>query len=193
MYKRMKLDGVARIEPSQMGKPLEESVEVALRNKYEAVVDKTLGTIVAILGVDTIGEGHILAGDGSVYYDVAFDAIIFKPEMQEIVEGEVVEIVKFGAFLSLGPFDGLLHVSQITNEYISYDEKNARLISKESDKSLGEGDYVRARIIAVSLNEKDTRESKIGLTMRQTGLGKIEWIEAARKPEHPNAEVGAAE
>jgi len=193
MYKRMKLDGVARIEPNQMGKPLENAVEVALRNKYEAVVDKTLGTIVAILGVDTIGDGHILAGDGSVYYEVNFDAIVFKPEMQEIMEGEVVDIVKFGAFLSLGPFDGLLHVSQITNEYISYDEKNARLVSKESDKSLGEGDHVRARIIAVSLNEKEPRESKIGLTMRQTGLGKIEWIEAVRKSEQHSAEVGAAE
>ncbi len=180
MYKKMKLEGVAKIEPNELGNPLEEAVDRALRNKYEAVVDKTLGTIVAVLGVDEIGEGHILAGDGAIYYQVIFDAIVFKPEMQEIIEGEVVEIVKFGAFLSMGPFDGLLHVSQITNEYISYDEKNARLVSKESNKSLGEGDKVRARIIAVSLNEKEPRESKIGLTMRQTGLGKIEWLEAAR-------------
>jgi DNA-directed RNA polymerase subunit E' len=180
MYKKMKLEGVAKIEPNELGNPLEEAIDRALRNKYEAVVDKTLGTIVAVLGADEIGEGHILAGDGAVYYNVTFDAIVFKPEMQEIIEGEVVEIVKFGAFLSMGPFDGLLHVSQITNEYISYDEKNARLASKESSKSLGEGDKVRARIIAVSLNEKDPRESKIGLTMRQTGLGKLEWLEAAR-------------
>jgi len=180
MYKKMKLEGVAKIEPNELGNPLEEAVDRALRNKYEAVVDKTLGTIVAVLGVDKIGDGHILAGDGAIYYHVTFDAIVFKPEMQEIIEGEVVEIVKFGAFLSMGPFDGLLHVSQITNEYISYDEKNARLVSKESSKSLGEGDKVRARIIAVSLNEKEPRESKIGLTMRQTGLGKLEWLEAAR-------------
>jgi len=183
MYKRMKLEGMVRIPPDQMGNPLEEAVELALRNKYEAVVDKTLGTIVAILGADTIGEGHILAGDGAIYYSVIFDAIVFKPEMQEIVEGEVVEIVKFGAFLSIGPFDGLLHVSQITNEYISYDEKNARLVSKESSKALAEGEKVRARIIAVSLNEKEPRESKIGLTMRQTGLGKQEWLEAAQRAE----------
>jgi DNA-directed RNA polymerase subunit E' len=183
MYKRMKLEGMVRIPPDQMGNPLEDAVELALRNKYEAVVDKTLGTIVVILGADTIGEGHILAGDGAIYYSVIFDAIVFKPEMQEIVEGEVVEIVKFGAFLSIGPFDGLLHVSQITNEYISYDEKNARLVSKESSKALAEGEKVRARIIAVSLNEKEPRESKIGLTMRQTGLGKQEWLEAAQRAE----------
>ena len=178
MYKKMKLKGVARIEPDHLGDPLEAAVDRSLRDKYEAVVDKSLGTIVAVLGSDNIGEGRILAGDGSIYYEVDFEALVFKPEMQEIVEGEVVEIVKFGAFLSIGPFDGLLHVSQITNEYISYDEKNARLVSKESSKSLGEGDRVRARIIAVSLNEKEPRESKIGLTMRQTGLGRQEWLEA---------------
>ncbi len=188
MYKKMKLEGVAKIEPSELGNPLEEAIDRALRDKYEAVVDKTLGTIVAVLGADEIGDGHILAGDGAIYYNVTFDAIVFKPEMQEIIEGEVVEIVKFGAFLSMGPFDGLLHVSQITNEYISYDEKNARLASKESSKSLGEGDKVRARIIAVSLNEKDPRESKIGLTMRQTGLGKLEWLEVARS-QKPEAEA----
>lgn len=189
MYKRMKLKGVARIEPGHLGDPLEAAVERALRDKYEGVVDKSLGTIVAVLGADDIGEGHILAGDGSIYYEVNFDALAFKPEMQEIVEGEVVEIVKFGAFLSLGPFDALLHVSQITNEYISYDEKNARLVSKESSKSLGEGDRVRARVIAVSLNEKEPRESKIGLTMRQTGLGKLEWLEAADEAQTENESV----
>jgi DNA-directed RNA polymerase subunit E' len=189
MYKKMKLEGVVGIPPDQLGNPLEEAVERALRNKYEAVVDKTLGTIVAVLGADEIGEGRILAGDGSIYYNVFFEAVVFKPEMQEIVEGEVVEIVKFGAFLSLGPFDGLLHVSQITNEYISYDEKNARLVSKDSSKSLGEGDKVRARVIAVSLNEKEPRESKIGLTMRQTGLGRLEWLEAARSAEARSVEA----
>ena len=163
MYKKMKLKCVARIEPDHLGDPLEAAVDRSLRDKYEAVVDKSLGTIVAVLGSDNIGEGRILAGDGSIYYQVDFEALVFKPEMQEIVEGEVVEIVKFGAFLSIGPFDGLLHVSQI---------------SKESNKSLGEGDRVRARIIAVSLNEKEPRESKIGLTMRQTGLGRLEWLEA---------------
>jgi len=177
MYKKMKLKVWPRLSQINLGDPLESAVEKALRDKYEGIVDKSLGTIVAVLGADSIGEGHILAGDGSIYYDVDFDALVFKPEMQEIVEGEVVEIVKFGAFLSIGPFDGLLHVSQITNEYMSYDEKNARLVSKESSKSLGEGDRVRARIIAVSLNEKEPRESKIGLTMRQTGLGKLEWLQ----------------
>ena len=99
------------------------------------------------------------------------------------MEGEVVEIVDFGAFVEIGPLDGLLHISQITDEFISYDEKGAKLITKETNRTLSEGDKVRARIVAVSLNEQDPGDSKIGLTMRQPGLGKIEWIEEEREKE----------
>jgi len=42
------------------------------------------------------------------------------------------------------------------------------------------GDQCRARIIAVSF--KDVTNPKIGLTMRQAGLGKIEWIDEENKP-----------
>src|SRR5659263_443697 len=78
--------------------------------------------------------------------------------------------------------DGLVHVSQLTDEFVTYDEKNSRLITKESGRSVTEGDHIRARIIAVSLNEREPRDSKIGLTMRQHALGKLEWLEEARKP-----------
>ena len=48
----------------------------------------------------------------------------------------------------------------------------------ETLKNLGTsvGDKVRARIVTISINEISPREAKIGLTMRQPGLGKHEWI-----------------
>jgi DNA-directed RNA polymerase subunit E' len=39
------------------------------------------------------------------------------------------------------------------------------------------GDGIRARVVALSLNEREPRESKIGLTMRQSGLGTSVWLE----------------
>ncbi|MDK2913026.1 MAG: DNA-directed polymerase subunit, partial [Methanolobus sp.] len=51
-----------------------------------------------------------------------------------------------------------------------------------------EGDRVRARIVAVSINEREPRESKIGLTMRQHSLGKIEWLEEDKKPSSEKAQ-----
>jgi len=177
MYMKMKLADTVRIAPENLGDDVTEAVKIALINKLEGQIDKTLGAIVAIVDVVEVGDGHILAGDGAVYYDTIFNSITFKPELQEIIEGSIVEIVEFGAFVGIGPMDGLIHVSQLTDEYISYDSKNSRLVTKESNRSLSEGDHVRTRIVAVSINEQEPRESKIGLTMRQPFLGRIEWIQ----------------
>ena len=182
MYKKMRLADTVRIAPESLGEPVEAAVKLALRDKLEGLVDKRIGAIVAVKDVIEVGEGHILAGDGGVYYDAVFEALTFMPEMQEIIEGSVVEVVQFGIFVGIGPLDGLVHVSQLTDEFVSYDEKNSRLITKESSRAVAEGDHIRARIIAVSLNEREPRDSKIGLTMRQHALGKMEWIEEARKP-----------
>lgn len=181
MYRKMRLADTVRIAPEMLGEPVEQAVKLALRDKLEGLVDKKVGAIVAIKDVIEVGEGHILAGDGGVYYDAIFDALTFMPEMQEIIEGNVVEVVEFGVFVGIGPLDGLVHVSQLTDEFISYDERNSRLVTKESGRSIAEGDKLRARIIAVSLNEREPRDSKIGLTMRQHALGKMEWIEEMRK------------
>lgn len=113
--------------------------------------------------------------------------ISFKPELQEVVEGEVVDVAEFGIFVRIGPMDALAHVSQIMEDYISYDRKQGVLIGKESRRSIKSGDRVRARIIAVSMKGKP----KIGLTMKQPGLGKIEWIEEeVKKKEKAKANKG---
>jgi DNA-directed RNA polymerase subunit E' len=118
---------------------------------------------------------------------VTFKVLTFKPQPQEIVEGEVVEIVEFGAFIRLGPTDGLCHVSQITDDFISYNMKKSQLLAKESRRVLSEGDKVRARIIAISLGE-GSRRGKIGLTMRQPFLGRVDWFRKEEKEAKEGAE-----
>ena len=181
MYKKMRLADTVRIAPELLGAPVEAAVKIALQDKLEGLVDKTIGAVVAIMEVIEVGDGHILAGNAGVYYDAVFDAVTFMPEIQEIIEGTVLEVVEFGIFVGIGPLDGLVHVSQLTDEFVSYDEKNSRLITKESGRAITVGDRVRARIVAVSLNEREPRDSKIGLTMRQHALGKLDWLEEARQ------------
>ncbi|CAJ37170.1 DNA-directed RNA polymerase [Methanocella arvoryzae] len=192
MYRKVRLVDIIRIPPQRLEEDLEKVISETLREKLEGRIDKTLGSIVAVTDVVEIGEGHILVGDGAVYYEVTFDAIAYKPEQQEIIEGSVVEIVAFGAFIAVGPVDCLVHVSQIADEFMTYDEKNARLTSRETNRSLNEGDHVRARIVTVSLNEHDPRESKIGLTMRQPALGRLEWIEEELKKKGGRSEKAEA-
>ena len=183
MYVMIRAVDVVRVPPERLGDELQPTVKEMLQEKLEGRMDRNIGMIIAIRDVVDMKEGKIMIGDGGVYYETVFDMLVFRPRMQEIVEGEVAEIVEFGAFVAIGPLDGLLHISQITDEYISYDEKGAKLVTKDTGRTLGEGDKLRARIVAISLNEMDPGDSKIGLTMRQPGLGKIEWIEEEREKE----------
>jgi DNA-directed RNA polymerase subunit E' len=110
--------------------------------------------------------------------------------MQEVVDGEIVEVVNFGAFVGIGPVDGLLHVSQISEEYLAYDEENQQLASRESNNTLGTGDSVRARIVTKSIDERNPRDSKIGLTAKQVGLGKHGWLKEEREQRQAEPEAG---
>ena len=193
MYVKIRALDVVRAPPERLGDDLQVVVKDMLQEKLEGRLDKKIGMFIAILDVVDIKEGRIMIGDAGVYYETVFDALIFRPKMQEIVEGAVVEIVEFGAFVEIGPLDGLLHISQITDEYISYDEKNAKLVTKETGRTLGEGDKLRARLVAISLNERDPSDSKIGLTMRQPGLGKLEWIEEDMEKEKRKEKEGKQE
>ena len=57
-------------------------------------------------------------------------------------------------------------------DYVSFSKSN-NLLGKSSKRSLKQDDLCLARIVAISHKGEDP---KIGLTMRQPGLGKIEWI-----------------
>ncbi|MEN4006758.1 MAG: DNA-directed RNA polymerase [Methanobacteriaceae archaeon] len=176
-----RIEDTVRVPPVLFDEPLEDVTFKLLNENYVGKIDKKLGLMVTVKEVEEIGVGRVIMGDGAAYHDVTFQALFFKPELQEIVEGEVIEITEFGAFVRMGPMDGLVHVSQVTDDYINHDAKRGALLGKESKKTLEEGNKVRARIVALSLKGKSSKETKIGLTMRQPGLGREEWIEEEKR------------
>jgi DNA-directed RNA polymerase subunit E' len=185
MYKLVTVRDIIRIPPDRFGEDIEKVAMDMLNKDYGGVSDLDIGFVISIVAVDNVGIGKLIPGDGGAYHEVTFKVLTFKPQAQEIIEGEVVEIVEFGAFIRLGPTDGLCHVSQVTDDFISYNMKKSQLLAKESRRILSEGDKVRARIIAISLGE-GSRRGKIGLTMRQPFLGRLDWF---RKEEKEQKEV----
>lgn len=185
----IEIEDIVRVPPNLFGDALEKSLVNLLAETYEGKLDRDVGAIVAITDVKTDGIGNVIPGDGAAYYKTTFTALTYKPELQEVVDGNVIEIVEFGAFVRLGPLDGLVHVSQITDDFLNYDEKGSRFVGKESKKTITEGDLVRARIVTISL--KKAKENKIGLTMRQPGLGKVEWLTEKKKEEKPKTKSAA--
>jgi len=174
MFYKINLKDHIRLPPNMFGDDLKTSIITRIRQKFEGYISKELGIVIDIASVGEVKDGTIIPGDGAPYYEVDFELLSYKPELQETVLGRIKDITDFGAFISIGPAEGMIHVSQTMNDYVSFG-KDKVLLGKESKRSLKVGDMCRARIIAVSY--KDVTNPKIGLTMRQPGLGKLEWLE----------------
>ncbi len=173
MYQIVTIEDVVRVPPAKFGLELNEALKASVAEKMEGKLDTQTGIVLSVIGIDEVGEGKIIPGDGAVHYQTKFKILSWMPHEQETAEGSVVDITEFGAFIRIGAIDGLVHISQVMDDYVSYDEKNSQLAGKESHRILKQGDSVRARIISVSFKE----QNKIGLTMRQPYLGALHWSE----------------
>ena len=172
MFYLTEVEDHVRVEPRLFGLPTIEAVEQQLKEIYADYYEEELGKVVSVIEVLSVGEGVIIPGDGAAYYSSKFKLLTWKPEVQEIVFGEISEITNFGAFISMGAMRGMIHIGQAMDDYVSFSKANS-LLGKASKRSLKVGDLCLARVVALS-HKGD--EPKIGLTMRQPGLGKLEWI-----------------
>ncbi len=178
MFKILTVKDEVRVPPTKFDLELGQSVKESLQEQIEGKLNPDVGVFLAVTEVLKVGEGKIIPEDGAIYYPVEFKILAYRPELNEIVLGEVVDITEFGAFTRVGPLDALIHVSQIMDDKIAYDAKNSIFTGKKSGYRLKEGDLVRARIVGVSLGKG---RSKISLTMRQPLLGSLDWIEKDKK------------
>ena len=106
----------------------------------------------ATIDVENDGTVRIASVDGSSGRDAQarIELITADVEVGRIYEGKVVRLMDFGAFVSILPGkDGLVHISQISNERVE----------KVSDK-LSEGDVIKVKVLEVD------RQGRIRLSMR---------------------------
>lgn len=180
MYYMKTIEDKIQVPPSMFGSDLEDAVVNLLRKKFERRIYKDIGIILSIDTAEIYGDGVVLPGDSDIYYNVKFDALTFLPQVNEVFQAEVKEIVEFGAFSSIGPLQGLLHISQLGSEKFFYDKKAKTLGAKAEKKAIKKGDDLYVKVSTVSLKSTYT-DTKIGLTMRPDGLGKPEWLDEKKK------------
>jgi polyribonucleotide nucleotidyltransferase len=105
--------------------------------------------------IDIEDDGTVLIasadGDAMERAIAAIQAITAEPEVGRIYNGVVRKIVEFGAFVEIFPgTDGLLHISQISNERI-----------RRVEDVLHEGDEIPVKVLEVD------RSGKIRLSLRE--------------------------
>jgi DNA-directed RNA polymerase subunit E' len=179
-YKKYNMDAIVSVSPIKLEGKLEEIIFNQICNDFEGVINKDVGLVLAVTDLIEYNEGEIVPGDPNVFYKVRFSFVSFMPKLHEVMPGVVTQATDFGAFIKIGPFEGLCHISQIMEDFNSYNPDLPGFVGKESKQMLKVEDQVNTRIANVSLKSTIT-ETKIGLTMRQLGLGKEDWMVVAEK------------
>ena len=177
MFYILEVEDYVRVEPKLFGLETKTAVEQQLRSTYQIYHDEEIGEVIGVISVGAVGDGIIIPGDGAAYYNSEFQLLVWKPELNELVYGTISEITNFGAFIDLGSMKGMIHISQTMEDYVSFSTSNT-LSGRSTRRVLRKGDNCLARIVAISYRGD---EPKIGLTMRQPCLGKLEWIEEDKK------------
>jgi len=181
MYYLNDAEDKIRIPPDMFGSKIEDAALRILRERYEGRIYRNVGAVLVITDPEIKSEGIVIPGDAGAYYSVNFKALSFVPHVNEVFKAEIKDVVEFGAFATIGPFQGLIHISQIGKEKFYYDKKSKALTSRVAKKALKKGDSALVKISTVSLKPSST-DTKIGLSMRPDGLGKVEWVEKPEKP-----------
>ncbi len=163
-----------RVPPNLFNEDVSAAVLKVVKEKYSGFISQDIGVVIDVSKINDVGEGIVIPGDGASFYESTFELLTFKPEMHEVLNGSIKDIADFGAFINLGPIEGMVHVSQTMDDFVTFSKEKV-LNGRDSKRSLKIGDLCRARVVAVSF--KDLTNPKLGLTMRQPGLGKLEWLE----------------
>lgn len=191
MYYLNLIEDKVRIPPTMFGSTIEDATLHILRERYEGRIFKEVGMILAVFDPKVSKEGIVIPGDAGAYYSVKFESLSFIPYINEAFLAEIKDMVEFGAFASIGPFQGLVHISQLGKDKFFYDKKSRTLSSKAAKKNIKKGDLALVKISTISL-KTTSADTKIGLTMRPDGLGLLSWLEKkqeeSKKAEKPKKE-----
>ena len=82
-------------------KSMLEGKLVDMENEEHRSVGKSF--VILLENITLKGNGSIVHGDGGVYQTIQYSALAYYPRMHEIVDGIVMFIQKFGAFIKFGP------------------------------------------------------------------------------------------
>ncbi|HEX7079657.1 MAG TPA: polyribonucleotide nucleotidyltransferase [Gammaproteobacteria bacterium] len=116
-----------------------------------AITEET-GATIDIENDGTVKIASVDAASGRAARE-RIELITAEVEVGRVYEGKVVRLMDFGAFVAILPGkDGLVHISQISNERVE----------RVSDK-LHEGDIVKVKVLEVD------RQGRIRLSMRDVG------------------------
>ena len=122
MYYIIEKEDTIRIPPEYMHltDSLEQTINILALNAFEGRYDPDSEDFILLtFDHQVVGRGRVIHGDGAIYQNVRYQALMFSMDQGEVVDGKIQKVNEFGAFVLIGPTEALLHKSQIFEEPVN--------------------------------------------------------------------------
>lgn len=200
MFQLAEIRHMVRIPPWLFGQTLNDAVVEELNRKLANKVVLNVGLCIALFDVTSLGDSYIFPGDGASHTRVTFRYVVFRPFMEEVLEGVIKSSNADGIQVSLGFYEDVYirQDAMMTNSH--YDETDGTWVwDYETDDEthhlfMDIGEKIRFKIIAEQFTDTtpagpelsdgnntvaERREGKkpyvIYGTINDQGLGLVSW------------------
>ncbi|CAB4067038.1 RPC8 [Lepeophtheirus salmonis] len=107
MFVLSELKSLVRLPASQLGKSLPDALREEINRKVSNKVVLNVGLAVCLFDILEIGDSFVFPGDGASHTHVQFRLLVFRPFMEEIINGKIKSCSKDGVQISLGFFEDI--------------------------------------------------------------------------------------
>ncbi|MBY6064688.1 ribonuclease R [Pseudidiomarina sediminum] len=190
--------GLALEQYAHFTSPIRRYPDLILHRAVKAILKKQQGPSPALEGawmypdeqLDELGEHCSMterrADDATRQVDEWLKCEYMQDHIGAEFDGVIAAVTNFGLFVRLNDLhiDGLVHISNLDNDYYHYDNERHLLIGENSRRVYRLGDKVRIRVRSVNLDER-----KIDLTLlaAESPTGKERMPRAEKAPEPPRS------
>ncbi|MEM0383155.1 MAG: DNA-directed RNA polymerase [Candidatus Anstonellales archaeon] len=183
VYRVVEVEEYVRIPPSMLKMNKEEAVKEVLISQYKNKYTDAFGLVLDIIDIKVEQENVIVINDPKIYFKTRFKILSFTIDRREVMLGIVKDIVEYGAFVLIGPFEGLVNIAQISDEKFTFNKEKKRLENADKTKTVEIGDKLYVKVGTVSMRDGPAK-AKISLSCRGPGLGNLKWIEEIQTPKN---------
>lgn len=94
-------------------------------------------------------------------------------ELESVLDGTVISVVPFGAFVDIGSKEsGLVHISELSSEYV-----------KDINTFIKKGDRVRVKVIRIDENGKISLSMKQAESPKQERAKRVKPVKTSARPD----------
>lgn len=137
------------MRPCDLGPFFHQRLEAKLRMDLEGSLSKSHdGTIVYIFKITDRSKPRVQDGSGCVVVEVGFDAIVFRPFKNEVIDCVVSEVTRLGFFAYFGPMKVFVSKSCVPEDMEFQAETNS-LANADGTQALRVDSEVRVRVLGV--------------------------------------------